>query len=176
MGWADWPARLQHLAPGPLVGNRDVWLDGGHNPSAARQIAASRSVSSPTASRCTSSSPASRPRTPPACSSRSRAWSNESMPSRSPTTAASRPSDLVEIAGKLGFAAEAHDRRAAGACVGAGRRAGADFRLALPCRRGARRQRAGARLGFRRFVDLGSGVPFCAPLLRCHPRPLEQDE
>jgi dihydrofolate synthase/folylpolyglutamate synthase len=39
MGWVDWPARLQHLAPGPLVGNRDVWLDGGHNPSASRQIA-----------------------------------------------------------------------------------------------------------------------------------------
>jgi dihydrofolate synthase/folylpolyglutamate synthase len=39
MGWADWPARLQHLAPGPLTGNREVWLDGGHNPSAARQIA-----------------------------------------------------------------------------------------------------------------------------------------
>jgi dihydrofolate synthase/folylpolyglutamate synthase len=39
MGWADWPARLQHLAPGPLVGNREIWLDGGHNPSAARQIA-----------------------------------------------------------------------------------------------------------------------------------------
>jgi dihydrofolate synthase/folylpolyglutamate synthase len=39
MGWADWPARLQHLAPGPLVGDRDVWLDGGHNPSAARQVA-----------------------------------------------------------------------------------------------------------------------------------------
>jgi dihydrofolate synthase/folylpolyglutamate synthase len=39
MGWADWPARLQHLVPGPLVGNRDVWLDGGHNPAAARQIA-----------------------------------------------------------------------------------------------------------------------------------------
>jgi dihydrofolate synthase/folylpolyglutamate synthase len=40
MGWADWPARLQHLAPGPLVGDREIWLDGGHNPSAARQIAA----------------------------------------------------------------------------------------------------------------------------------------
>jgi dihydrofolate synthase/folylpolyglutamate synthase len=39
MGWADWPARLQHLASGPLAGERDVWLDGGHNPSAARQIA-----------------------------------------------------------------------------------------------------------------------------------------
>ena len=40
MGWADWPARLQRLATGPLVGSREVWLDGGHNPSAARQIAA----------------------------------------------------------------------------------------------------------------------------------------
>jgi len=40
MDCTDWPARLQRLAPGPLVGNREVWLDGGHNPSAARQIAA----------------------------------------------------------------------------------------------------------------------------------------
>ena len=39
MGWADWPARLQRLGPGPLVGSRELWLDGGHNPSAARQIA-----------------------------------------------------------------------------------------------------------------------------------------
>jgi dihydrofolate synthase/folylpolyglutamate synthase len=39
MGWADWPARLEQLAAGPLVGAREVWLDGGHNPSAARQIA-----------------------------------------------------------------------------------------------------------------------------------------
>jgi dihydrofolate synthase/folylpolyglutamate synthase len=39
MGWADWPARLQQLAPGPLVGTRAVWLDGGHNPAAARQVA-----------------------------------------------------------------------------------------------------------------------------------------
>jgi dihydrofolate synthase/folylpolyglutamate synthase len=40
MGWADWPARLQRLATGPLTGSREVWLDGGHNPSAARQVAA----------------------------------------------------------------------------------------------------------------------------------------
>jgi dihydrofolate synthase/folylpolyglutamate synthase len=39
MGWADWPARLQQLSDGPLVGRREVWLDGGHNPSAARNIA-----------------------------------------------------------------------------------------------------------------------------------------
>ena len=38
---ADWPARLQLLADGPitrLAGARDVWLDGGHNPHAARAI------------------------------------------------------------------------------------------------------------------------------------------
>jgi dihydrofolate synthase/folylpolyglutamate synthase len=37
---ARWPARLQRLAPGPLAGKREVWLDGGHNPSAAEAIAA----------------------------------------------------------------------------------------------------------------------------------------
>jgi dihydrofolate synthase / folylpolyglutamate synthase len=37
---AVWPARLQLLEPGPLTQNREVWLDGGHNPSAAREIAA----------------------------------------------------------------------------------------------------------------------------------------
>ena len=36
---ANWPARLQRLAPGPLTGNRELWLDGGHNPSAAHEIA-----------------------------------------------------------------------------------------------------------------------------------------
>jgi dihydrofolate synthase/folylpolyglutamate synthase len=42
-GWADWPARLQRLAPGPLADilpdGSELWLDGGHNPSAARAIA-----------------------------------------------------------------------------------------------------------------------------------------
>lgn len=36
---ARWPARLQRLAPGPLVGMREVWLDGGHNESAAQALA-----------------------------------------------------------------------------------------------------------------------------------------
>ncbi|QLC21378.1 bifunctional folylpolyglutamate synthase/dihydrofolate synthase [Parasphingopyxis sp. CP4] len=44
MGWAEWPARLQKLEPGPLIeavaGTRDVWLDGGHNLLAANAIAA----------------------------------------------------------------------------------------------------------------------------------------
>ena len=43
MGWAEWPARLQRLDAGPLVARlpagSEVWLDGGHNPSAARVIA-----------------------------------------------------------------------------------------------------------------------------------------
>ena len=36
-----WPARLQKLRPGPLIGTRDVWLDGGHNAQAAAVLAAS---------------------------------------------------------------------------------------------------------------------------------------
>ncbi len=36
---ARWPARLQRLSPGPLVGAREVWLDGGHNPSAGAALA-----------------------------------------------------------------------------------------------------------------------------------------
>lgn len=35
---ASWPARLQRLRPGPLIGKREVWLDGGHNPSAAEAL------------------------------------------------------------------------------------------------------------------------------------------
>ncbi len=40
MGWTHWPARLQRLAPGPLVGEREVWLDGGHNEAAGATVAA----------------------------------------------------------------------------------------------------------------------------------------
>ncbi len=40
MGWAHWPARLQKLAPGPLIGTREVWLDGGHNAACGEAIAA----------------------------------------------------------------------------------------------------------------------------------------
>lgn len=35
---ARWPARLQRLSPGPLTGTREVWLDGGHNPSAGAAL------------------------------------------------------------------------------------------------------------------------------------------
>jgi dihydrofolate synthase/folylpolyglutamate synthase len=44
MGSANWPARMQRLGPGPLTGSlpqgSELWVDGGHNPSAARAIAA----------------------------------------------------------------------------------------------------------------------------------------
>lgn len=39
---AVWPARLQRLADGPVIaqaGGHELWLDGGHNPHAARAIA-----------------------------------------------------------------------------------------------------------------------------------------
>jgi dihydrofolate synthase/folylpolyglutamate synthase len=43
MGWTEWPARLQKLSPGPLQAllpsGAELWLDGGHNPAAARAIA-----------------------------------------------------------------------------------------------------------------------------------------
>ncbi len=35
---ARWPARLQRLGAGPLTGTREVWLDGGHNPSAGAAL------------------------------------------------------------------------------------------------------------------------------------------
>ncbi|PLK24294.1 folylpolyglutamate synthase/dihydrofolate synthase family protein [Novosphingobium sp. TH158] len=35
---ARWPARLQRLNGGPLTGDREVWLDGGHNPSAGAAL------------------------------------------------------------------------------------------------------------------------------------------
>ena len=43
MRTADWPARMQQLTEGPLTRllptGSELWLDGGHNPSAARAIA-----------------------------------------------------------------------------------------------------------------------------------------
>jgi dihydrofolate synthase/folylpolyglutamate synthase len=43
MGWAEWPARLQRLGDGPLHAllpkGSELWLDGGHNPAAARAVA-----------------------------------------------------------------------------------------------------------------------------------------
>jgi len=37
---ARWPARMQRLGAGPLIGAREVWLDGGHNPQAGAMLGA----------------------------------------------------------------------------------------------------------------------------------------
>ncbi|MBJ6120954.1 bifunctional folylpolyglutamate synthase/dihydrofolate synthase [Sphingomonas mollis] len=41
--WAQWPARMQRLSPGPLTtllpDGSELWLDGAHNPSAAAPVA-----------------------------------------------------------------------------------------------------------------------------------------
>ena len=43
MGWAQWPARMQQLTAGPLFSmlpkGSELWVDGGHNPGAARLVA-----------------------------------------------------------------------------------------------------------------------------------------
>jgi dihydrofolate synthase/folylpolyglutamate synthase len=109
MGWADWPARLQRLVSGPLVGDREVWLDGGHNPSAARQIAMfvkhhwddGRPVHVIFASLAT--------KDPPGMLEPFRGVATHVHAVPIPDHACFTPSDLVEIAGQLGFAADAHD-------------------------------------------------------------------
>ncbi len=108
MGWADWPARLQHLAPGPLVGDREVWLDGGHNPSAARQIAtyAKHQFDDGKPLHLVFASLATKDPLGHARAVRGHGR-RTSTRCRSPTTPAFLRSDLVEIAGELGFAADA---------------------------------------------------------------------
>ena len=108
-GWADWPARLQHLAPGPLVGQREVWLDGGHNPSASRQIAAflkhqfrdGRPLHLIFASLAT--------KDPPLMLAPFKGVAAQVHAVPIPDHACFTPSDLVEIAGELGFPADAHE-------------------------------------------------------------------
>jgi dihydrofolate synthase / folylpolyglutamate synthase len=41
MGWAQWPARIQRLAKGPLnPDDQSIWIDGCHNEPAAQAVAA----------------------------------------------------------------------------------------------------------------------------------------
>lgn len=109
MGWADWPARLQRLAPGPLVGSREVWLDGGHNPSAARQVAAyarhhfddSKPLHMIFASLAT--------KDPPGMIEPFKDMIARVHTVAIPDHASFAPGDLSEIAQDLGFKAEAHD-------------------------------------------------------------------
>jgi dihydrofolate synthase/folylpolyglutamate synthase len=109
MGWADWPARLQRLAPGPLTGEREVWLDGGHNPSAARQIATfvkhrfadGRPLHLIFASLAT--------KDPPGMLEPFLGLVERVHAVPIPDHACFTPSDLVEVAGQLGIPADAHD-------------------------------------------------------------------
>jgi dihydrofolate synthase/folylpolyglutamate synthase len=109
LGWADWPARLQRLAPGPITGEREVWLDGGHNPSAARQIAAfakhrfadGKPLHLIFASLAT--------KDPPGMLEPFRGVAAAIHAVPIPGHACFTPSDLVDIAGELGFPADAHD-------------------------------------------------------------------
>ena len=109
MGWADWPARLQRLVPGPLVGEREVWLDGGHNPSAARQIAsfARRVWADGTPLHIVFASLATKDPAGMLQPFKGVASHVHSVPI--PDHACFSPSDLVEIAGEVGLPAEAHD-------------------------------------------------------------------
>jgi dihydrofolate synthase/folylpolyglutamate synthase len=109
MGWADWPARLQHLAPGPLVGSRNVWLDGGHNPSAARQVAGfvkhhfddGKPLHVIFASLAT--------KDPPGILAPFKGLVAEMHTVPIAEHASFAPGELADIAGELGFSAEAHD-------------------------------------------------------------------
>ena len=109
MGWADWPARLQRLARGPLVASREVWLDGGHNPAAARQVAAfvkqhfadGKPLHMIFASLAT--------KDPPGMLEPFENLLARVHAVAIPDHASFAPSDLSEIAHDLGFAADAHD-------------------------------------------------------------------
>jgi dihydrofolate synthase / folylpolyglutamate synthase len=109
MGWADWPARLQHLAPGPLVDSREVWLDGGHNPSAARQVAAyvKHHFDDDKPLHMIFASLAAKD--PPGMLEPFKDLLARVHSVAIPDHASFAPSELTDIAGELGFAAEAHD-------------------------------------------------------------------
>jgi dihydrofolate synthase/folylpolyglutamate synthase len=109
VGWADWPARLQRLAPGPLAGAREVWLDGGHNPSAARQIAgfARRQLSEGAPLHLIFASLANKDPVGMLEPFRGIVAAVHAVPI--PDHACFAPDELVDIAGAQGFAADAHD-------------------------------------------------------------------
>jgi dihydrofolate synthase/folylpolyglutamate synthase len=109
VGWADWPARLQRLAPGPLAGGREVWLDGGHNPSAARQVAgwAKHRFSDGQPLHLIFASLATKD--PAGMLQPFAGIANRAHAVPIPEHSCFSPDDLAEIAADLGFAAEAHD-------------------------------------------------------------------
>jgi dihydrofolate synthase/folylpolyglutamate synthase len=141
MGWADWPARLQHLAPGPL----SAIAKSGSTAATTRRRRASRAWAA--ARHFTDGKPlhlssrASRPRTRRACSSRSgRRGHVHTVPI--PDHACFAPDELAEIAAELGLQGRPHSVSSSGAGRIPAGRARADLRLALPRRRSPRRQRS----------------------------------
>lgn len=108
MGWADWPARLQKLDAGPLVGNREIWVDGGHNPSAARRVAdwARKQFNDGKALRLVFASLASKDAAGMLEPFRGLAAEVHAVPIADHDCYA--PDELAKLAGGFGFAAEAH--------------------------------------------------------------------
>jgi dihydrofolate synthase/folylpolyglutamate synthase len=109
MGWADWPARLQRLVPGPLVGDREVWLDGGHNPAAARQIAAWARQQFTDGKRLHLIFASLASKDPAGMLERFRSVAPQIHAVPIGDHACFAPGELVEIAGALGFPADGHD-------------------------------------------------------------------
>ena len=108
MGWTDWPARLQRLSDGPLAGEREIWLDGGHNPSAARQVASfARRLPDRKPLHLVFASLASKDPAGMLQPFKGVAAHVHSVPVADHACFA--PDELVDIAGQLGFAADAHD-------------------------------------------------------------------
>jgi dihydrofolate synthase / folylpolyglutamate synthase len=109
MGWADWPARLQHLAPGPLVGSREVWIDGGHNPSAARQIASWAKHAFADAKPLHLIFASLTTKDPSGMLEPFKALASQVHAVPIPDHSCFSPDDLVEVAAAVGMPAEAHD-------------------------------------------------------------------
>jgi len=109
MGWADWPARLQHLATGPLVGSREVWIDGGHNPSAARQIASWAKHAFADAKPLHLIFASLTTKDPSGMLEPFKALASQVHAVPIPDHSCFSPDDLVEVAASLGMPAEAHD-------------------------------------------------------------------
>ena len=109
MGWTDWPARLQHLAPGPLIGEREVWIDGGHNPSAARQIASWAKHAFADAKPLHLIFASLTTKDPSGMLEPFKALASQVHAVPIPDHSCFSPDDLVEVAASLGMPAEAHD-------------------------------------------------------------------
>ena len=141
MGWANWPARLQRLASGPLVGEREVWLDGGHNPSAARQIARWAKVAFTDAKPLHLIFASLAAKDPVGMLQPFKDIVQRVHAVPIPDHSCFSPDDLVEIAANLGIPAEAHDDAEAALATMPSDAPSANLRLALLGRQRSRCER-----------------------------------